>query len=123
MKRLKYILPVLLLLAIVAYVVYERRDSLARDLANSLLGGSGVTIVDVSLDTVTGSRVAFRRLEVELDSGTRLVLEDLAAPLDFPSLAPEYISVGRIVVQPGTAPDPAISRAARSVPKHGAYGS
>ena len=107
MKRLKYILPVLLLLAIVAYVVYERRDSLARDLANSLLGGSGVTIVDVSLDTVTGSRVAFRRLEVELDSGTRLVLEDLAAPLDFPSLAPEYISVGRIVVQPGTAPDEA----------------
>jgi len=104
-QRLKYIVPILLLLAVAAYVVYERRDSLARNLANSLLGDSGVTIADVSLDTVTGQRVAFRRLEIVLAGGTRLVMDDLAAPLDFPSLAPEYLSIGRITVHPLPGPD------------------
>lgn len=104
MKRLKYILPILLVVAIVAVVIVERRDTLARRLANSMLSDSGVTVVDVSLKTVSGRRVAFNSLEIELQGGTRFIVEDLEAPLAFPSLAPEYLSIGRLQVEPSTGP-------------------
>ena len=104
MKYLKYILAVGLVAAVAIAVIYQRRDSLARDLANSMLEDSGLSVIDVSLDTLTTSRVVFASLELVLDSGMRLVISDLEAPIAFPSLNPEYVSIRRLEVIPGDEP-------------------
>ena len=93
MKSLKYLVAALVVLALAVTIAYQRRDSIARDIANSLLGETNIRIVDVDLDALLASRVTFGHLEIELADGSRLRIEDLNAPLSFPSLQPEYVAI------------------------------
>lgn len=98
MKYLKYILAVSLIAAVTLTVIYQRRDSIARDIANTMLVDSGLSVIDVSLDTLTTSRVVFDSLELAFESGMRIVVRRLEAPIDFPSLNPEYVSIREIEI-------------------------
>ena len=106
MRFLKYAAVLLAIVAIIATVVYLRRDSIARDIANSVLGETDVTVIDVSLDVLATDRVEFSKIVLELASGTRIDVRGVAFPLSFPSVRPEHVSIEKITVTPADAERP-----------------
>ncbi len=108
MRLLKYLAVVLLALAIVAAVINYKRESIAREIANSALRGQGLTATDLSIDTLATDRIRLSRLVLLHDDGTRYELLDVSFPLNFPSPEGNIISVGELILTPPekAAPSP-----------------
>ena len=106
---MKYVKTAALLLfaaAIVAVVIaYVRRETIARDVANSILSGTDVVVAELTVDTLSTKRVAFAKIVLELAGGTRVDVRGLAFPLSFPSVRPEHLSIERVTVEPAAAAD------------------
>ena len=96
MRYLKYVTIVLVVAIIVATVVYLRRDSIARDIANSVLEGQDITVSDLSVKSLQTDRVEFSEIVLQRDDGTRIEITGLSFPLSFPSVRPEHdVAVAR----------------------------
>ncbi len=99
MRYLKYAAIVLLVAAVVAAVVaYQRRDSIARDIANAILKDTGATVTHISVESLKPERIRFSRIDLELASGSRIAIRGVAFPLSFPSVRPEHVSIDRVIV-------------------------
>ncbi len=113
-RRFFIVVPVLLIIA-VALISYQRRNAISRDLANRVLGDTELTVAAVDLDSLGPRRISFAELELVTASGIAITIVDMEVPLEFPSVTPEYASIGRISVsteaaqtQPGRAMTPAL---------------
>ncbi len=94
-RRLVIAVPIIVIIAI-ALVTYERRNTIARDLANRVLSETELSVANVALDKLGPRRVSFAVLGLETASGIVITMTDLEVPLEFPSVTPEYVSVGRV---------------------------
>lgn len=102
MKLSKYLLAVILALAIVASALHYKRETIARNIANSALQGKGLVATDLSIDTLGTDRAVLSRLTLVQDSGARYELRGIAFPLSFPSLKAETITIDALHVVPAT---------------------
>ncbi len=116
MKLLKYVAIVLIVLAIVAAVIHYKRESIAREIANTALSGQGLVATDLSIDTLGTDRITFSRLVLLQDDGTRYELHDVSFPLNFPSTHGNTISIGELLITPPETTDetPALSQMLQS---------
>ena len=105
MKLLKYLIAVLIALAIVLAVINYKRESIAREIANSVLRGQGLTATDLSIDTLATDRITLSYLVLLADNGTRYELNDVSFPLNFPSDRGNSISIGELLLTPVETPD------------------
>ena len=103
-RRLLIVIPLLLIVA-VGLLTLDRRNSIARDLANRMLADTNLTVVDVDLEELGARRVAFAEIVLTTTKGLRIELRDLEAPLEFPSVTPEHVAIGSVLVSTGTAGD------------------
>ncbi|MEM9208754.1 MAG: hypothetical protein AAGA61_05880, partial [Pseudomonadota bacterium] len=88
---------------VIAVVSYERRNAIARDIANRALGDTELRVADAALDSLGPSRVRFSELTLETRRGMQIALFDLEVPLEFPSVTTDSVSVGRVQVSTGQA--------------------
>jgi len=66
---------------VIATALYLRRDSIARDIANSVLGDQDLVVTDLSVDKLTTDRLELAELVVESKSGTSYEINGLSLPL------------------------------------------
>jgi len=102
MRALRYIVVIAALVAVLLVVVYQRRDSVAREITNRILAGSDVVVVDVEVDVIGPSRVIFKQIDLRLSDGARVAIEAFEMPVSFPDLEPFYLSIGAIRVAAGS---------------------
>lgn len=98
MKLLKYLLAVIVALAIVLSALHYKREAIARNIANSALQGKGLIATDLSIETLGTDRAVLSRLTLEQDNGARYELRGIAFPLSFPSLKTETITIDALHV-------------------------
>lgn len=116
-RRLLIATPLLLIFAVVLLTI-ERRDGIARDLANRMLADTSLTVSNVDLEALGARRVAFAEIVLTTPNGLRIELQNLEAPLEFPSVTPEHVAIGRVVISTGTAgndPPTAVTPSVRRV--------
>jgi hypothetical protein len=106
LKLFKYLLAVLIALAIVAAALHYKRETIARNIANSALSGLGLVATDLSIDTIATDHIVFSRLVLEQEGGTRYELRGLRFPIDIPDLKDKIptsttISIDEIWLFPG----------------------
>ena len=100
MKYLKYAAAVLLILAILTAVIHFYRESIAREFVNSALGEYGITVTELSIQTLETDFVRLSQLVLEQDDGTRYRITGLSFPISFPDARVEKISIEQLVVTP-----------------------
>jgi hypothetical protein len=100
LRPLKYLAIALIVLAIIAAVAHYKRESIAREIANTALRGQGLVATDLSIDTLATDRIRLSRLVLLADNGTRYELNDVSFPLNFPSADLNTISAGNLVLTP-----------------------
>ena len=100
MKYAKYAGLVLLTLAIVAAVIHQQRESIARRLANAALNEQGITATELSIDTLGTDFLRLSYLLLEQEDGTRYEISGLSFPLSFPSIRPESITIEQVIMTP-----------------------
>ena len=98
MKFLKWAVLVVIIVAVIATALYLRRDSLARDIANSMLGEQDVVVTDLSVDSLTTDRLELAELVVESESGTTYQINGLSLPLVPRGEGPLRIAAQRVTV-------------------------
>ena len=77
-RTLKYLAAGLVVVAIAAAVIHYKRESIAREIANSALRGRGLTATDLSIDTLGTDRILLSQLVLVGDDGARYELYDLS---------------------------------------------
>lgn len=100
MKYLKYAAAVLLILAILTAVIHFYRESIAREFANSALGEYGITVTELSIQTLKTDYIQISHLVLEQDDGTRYQVDGLSFPISFPDTRAEKISIEKLIVTP-----------------------
>ncbi len=83
LKYLKYAAVVLLILAILAAVIHFYRESIAREFANAALSEQGITVTELSIQTLGTDYVQLSHLVLEQDDGTRYQISGLSFPTEF----------------------------------------
>lgn len=81
MRSLKWVGLAAIVVAVVATALYLRRDYLAQNIANSVLGGQDLIVTELSVDALTPSRLDLAKLVVESASGARYAAAGLSVPL------------------------------------------
>ena len=108
MKYLRYIVVVLIVLAIFSVVTHFYRESIARHFANLALREQGFNAIELSIQTLGVDYVRLSHLILEEDDGTRYEVSGLSFPLSFPSVRPEEILIEQLDLVPaatvGTLP-------------------
>jgi len=96
----KYLALIFLVLAIVAAVIHQQRESIARKIANAALSDQGITATVLSIDTLGTDQLVLSYVLLEQDDGTRYEIFGLSFPLSFPSVRPESISIEQVIMTP-----------------------
>ena len=81
MKVTRYLIIAAGIVAALAVVAWVLRDNLIQRLSTPILKDYGVTITDVSLDALAASVATFFFLELILEKGTSVIIEDLTMPI------------------------------------------
>ena len=100
MKYLKYAAAVLLILVILTAVIHFYRESIAREFANSALGEYGITVTELSIQTLDTDYIRISHLVLEQDDGTRYQVDGLSFPISFPDARAGKISIEQLIVTP-----------------------
>lgn len=100
MKYLKYAAAVLLILVILTAVIHFYRESIAREFANSALGEYGITVTELSIQTLKTDYIQISHLVLEQDDGTRYQVDGLSFPISFTDTRAEKISIEKLIVTP-----------------------
>ena len=103
MKYLKYAAVVLIVLAIIAAVIHSYRESITLDFANSALREQGITVTELSIETLGADYIRLSYVVLEQDDGTRYEVSGLSFPLSFPSMRPATISIENLALMPAPA--------------------
>ena len=98
MKALKWLTLLAIIVALIATALYLRRDSIARDIANSMLGEQDLMVTDLSVDSLTTDRLELGELVVESESGTSYEISGLSLPLVSRGEGPLRIVAERVIV-------------------------
>jgi len=88
----------LLLLCAAAWLVNAYRDSIALEVANGVLGGSGVVVTDVSVESIATDEIRFDRIVAQLAGGSRLHIEGVALPVAVGGLRGSRLHVRRVTM-------------------------
>ncbi len=100
MKYLKYAAAVLLILVILTTVIHFYRESIAREFANSALGEYGITVTELTIQTLDTDYIRISHLVLEQDDGTRYQVDGLSFPISFPDARAGKISIEQLTVTP-----------------------
>lgn len=100
MKYLKYAAAVLLILVILTTVIHFYRESIAREFANSALGEYGITVTELTIQTLDTDYIRISHLVLEQDDGTRYQVDGLSFPISFPDARAGKISIEQLIVTP-----------------------
>jgi len=98
MKITRYIVVAASAIAILASAIWFLRNTLIQRISNPLLQEYGVTMTDVSLDALATSNATIGYLKLVHDSGTTIVIEDLALPISTTSSGPKRYTARKIRV-------------------------
>lgn len=98
LKIWKWAALLAIVIAVIAMAVYLRRDSIARGIANSMLGEVDLVITDLSVDTLTPDRLGLEELVIESASGARYELFGLSMPLSASGVRLDQIVAEGLVV-------------------------
>jgi hypothetical protein len=88
----------MIVVVIVVAILYMRRDSIARDIANSVLADSDLIVTDLSVDSLSPERLELDELVVESSGGARYQLFGLSLPLGAPGTGPDRITAEQLIV-------------------------
>jgi len=88
----------LLLLSAAAWLVNAYRDSIALEVANRVLGGSGVVVTDVAVQSIATDEIRFERIVAQLAGGSRLHIEGVALPVAVGGLRGSQLHVRRVTM-------------------------
>jgi len=100
LRIIKYLAWTFLVLAIIAAVIHQQRESIARKLANAALSEQGITATELSIDTLGTDFLRLSYLFLEQEDGTRYQIFGLSFPLSFPSIRPESIAIEQVIMTP-----------------------
>jgi len=100
MKFLKWALPVLLILAIIAAVLQWRRDTIALDIANRALRETNFVVVSVSVRTLAVDHIELSSIVLETPGATRYEIAGLDFPLAVQGTGPRGIRMESLVISP-----------------------
>ena len=98
MKILKWLLALAIVVAIVVTAVQLRRDSIGRDIANSILSEQGLVVTDLSVDALTPNRLELAELVIESDNGTRYEIYGLSTPVALSARSIDQASADRLLI-------------------------
>ena len=98
MKILKWLLVLAVIVAVIATAVHLRRDSIARDIANSILSEQGLLVSDLSVEALTANRLELAELIIVSENGTRYEIFGLALPVSVTGRSIERVTADRLVV-------------------------
>ena len=80
MKIRKYIAIALFLVAIATVSIYLYRDSIARNVANSVLKDSDLVVTGLSINSISTDNVNFDELALEWSSGAHIRITGIVLP-------------------------------------------
>ena len=102
-------MAVLLLLAAVAAIgIYLYRDSIARNVANSVLKDYDLAVTSLSIDSIGTDNIYFNELVLEQSSGTKIRVTGIALPTTTLEAQPHLLKVDQLELIPaGTSNQPA----------------
>ncbi len=103
MKYLKLTIAILIVLGILGTVIHFYRESIIREFANSALSKQGITVADLSIQTLDTELTRLSHLILEDADGTRYQASGLSIPLSFPSTNIEKISIEKLIITPADA--------------------
>jgi len=86
---------VLLLMGATALLVNVYRDSIALEVANRVLGGSGVVVTEVAVQSIATDEIRFDTIVVQLAGGSVLHIEGVALPVAVGGLRDSRLHVRR----------------------------
>ena len=82
MRALKWVASIAIVIVLIAIIVHLRRDSIARDIANSILEEQGFIAAELAVESLSPSRLDLELLVIESDSGARYEIAGLSVPLN-----------------------------------------
>jgi hypothetical protein len=88
----------MIIVAVIATAVYLRRDSIARDIANSMLGEQDLVVTALSVDGLTTDRLELAELVLESEGGTSYEITGLSLPLALQGEEVSKIAAERVIV-------------------------
>lgn len=102
MKLLRWVALVVVVVAVVATILYVRRDSIARDIANSLLEDQGLVVTALSVEALATDRLEFAELVIDSERGTRYEIVGLTVLLGAHGRTVSRIAAEHLVVKFGS---------------------
>jgi len=93
----------LVLISATAFFINLYRDAIALGVARTALGGSGVEVTDVSVQSISSSEVLFDTILVELAGGGTLFIEGITLPVRFRGLRDARLHIDSVRFAPSTA--------------------
>ena len=81
MKSIKWAIAIIAVVAVIVVVLHLRRDSLALDIANSMLSDQDLTVTDLSVEELSTNRLVLDQVILENSNGSRYVVQGLSLPL------------------------------------------
>ena len=93
------------MIVVIAAVVHLRRDSIARDVANSILEERGFVATEIEVDTLTPTRLELDLLVIESASGARYEIKGLVVPLSVTGGKIDRVAADSLTVSYDTARD------------------
>jgi len=91
----------LALVSATALIVNLYRDSIALGVARSALGGSGITVTEVSVDSISASTIRFDAIVLELAGGGTVFIDGVTLPVRFRGLDNSTLHVDSVRFVPG----------------------
>ena len=98
LKFRAYLVVLLLLVTIAAIGVYLYRDSIARDVANSVLKDSDLAVTGVSIDSIGTNDIVFNELVLEQRDRTRIRIAGITLPINTRSTRSSVLSVDSVEI-------------------------
>ena len=105
MKIRKYIVVFLLLIAIAAAGIYLYRDSIARNVANSVLKDSDLSVTGLSINTISANNINFDELVLEWNSGSRIRITGIVLPTKIRDTQPRLLKISEVELIPAGESD------------------
>ena len=105
MKIRKYIVVFLVLIAIAGVSIYLYRDSIARNVANSVLKNSDLSVTGLSISTIGANNINFEELVLEWSSGSRIRITGIVLPTKIRDTQPRLLKISEVELIPAGESD------------------
>ena len=105
MKIPKYITVLLILTAIAGVSIYVYRDSIARNVANSVLKDSDLSVTGLSINTIGANNINFDELVLEWSSGSQIRITGIVLPTKIRNTQPRLLKIDEVELIPAGESD------------------